>query len=146
MTDCKKIFVFNGQRLFKKKHIHARLRGDIEQVDNTPFTTTLCYIGPAKNKPVRHQLEDTNHQNNKDCKCQSSSTYYGEIKDKSGNNIVYTDRWHTDTKFWRSSYCITYDFDTLEKDGCVTLRDRNTGNQERVKIEELKDKLKSLLQ
>ncbi len=34
-------------------------------------------------------------------------------------------------------FCITYDFDTLEKDGCVTVRDRDTMEQERVKIEEL---------
>ncbi len=32
--------------------------------------------------------------------------------------------------------CITYDFDTLE-DGCVTVRDRDTMQQERVKIDEL---------
>ena len=32
--------------------------------------------------------------------------------------------------------CITYDFDTLE-DGCVTVRDRDTMQQERVRIDEL---------
>ncbi len=35
-------------------------------------------------------------------------------------------------------YCITYDFDTLE-DGCVTIRDRDTMTQERIKIEDLED-------
>lgn len=34
-------------------------------------------------------------------------------------------------------YCVTVDFDTIEKDGTVTVRDRDTGKQERVKIEEL---------
>ena len=34
-------------------------------------------------------------------------------------------------------YCITYDFDSKE-DGCVTVRDRDTMEQERVKIEDLK--------
>ena len=34
-------------------------------------------------------------------------------------------------------FCITYDFDTLEKDGCVTVSDRDTMEQERVKIEDL---------
>ena len=34
-------------------------------------------------------------------------------------------------------FCITYDFDTLEKDGCVTVRDRDTMEQERVKIDDL---------
>lgn len=33
-------------------------------------------------------------------------------------------------------FCITYDFDTLE-DGCVTVRDRDTMEQERVKIDDL---------
>jgi glycyl-tRNA synthetase len=33
-------------------------------------------------------------------------------------------------------YCVTVDFDTL-KDGCVTIRDRDTMEQERVKIDNL---------
>ena len=35
-------------------------------------------------------------------------------------------------------YCITYDFDSKE-DGCGTVRDRDTMEQERIKISELKD-------
>ncbi len=34
-------------------------------------------------------------------------------------------------------FCITYDFDTLEKDNCVTVRDRDTMEQERVSINDL---------
>lgn len=34
-------------------------------------------------------------------------------------------------------FCITYDFDSLEKDNCVTIRDRDTMAQERVPIEGL---------
>ncbi len=37
-------------------------------------------------------------------------------------------------------YCITYDFDTLE-DGCVTVRDRDTMQQERIAISELENYL-----
>ena len=33
-------------------------------------------------------------------------------------------------------YCITYDFDS-ETDGCVTVRDRDSMEQERVKIDDL---------
>ena len=33
-------------------------------------------------------------------------------------------------------FCVTFDFDSLE-DGCVTIRDRDTMAQERVKIDEL---------
>jgi len=36
-------------------------------------------------------------------------------------------------------YCVTVDFETIEKDNMVTVRDRDTGNQERVKIQELKE-------
>lgn len=39
-------------------------------------------------------------------------------------------------------YCVTVDFDTLEKDDTVTIRDRDTMKQERIKIEDLKDFLK----
>lgn len=35
-------------------------------------------------------------------------------------------------------WCITFDFDSLT-DGCVTVRDRDTMEQARIKIEELKD-------
>jgi glycyl-tRNA synthetase len=35
-------------------------------------------------------------------------------------------------------FCITVDFDT-EVDGCVTVRDRDTMAQERIKVEDLKD-------
>ncbi len=34
-------------------------------------------------------------------------------------------------------YCVTVDFDTLEKDNSATVRDRDTMEQERVKLEEL---------
>ena len=34
-------------------------------------------------------------------------------------------------------YCVTVDFDTVEKDNSVTIRNRDSGKQERVKIEEL---------
>ena len=33
-------------------------------------------------------------------------------------------------------FCITYDFESIE-DGCVTIRNRDTMQQERIKIDEL---------
>ena len=39
-------------------------------------------------------------------------------------------------------FCITYDFDTLEKDNCVTVRDRDTMEQVRMLIDELEAYLK----
>jgi glycyl-tRNA synthetase len=41
-------------------------------------------------------------------------------------------------------YCVTYDFDT-EKDKSVTVRDRDSTEQKRVKLSELKDKLQKLV-
>ena len=40
-------------------------------------------------------------------------------------------------------FCVTVDFDTLEKDDSVTVRDRDSGKQERLKIAELVSYLKS---
>jgi glycyl-tRNA synthetase len=40
--------------------------------------------------------------------------------------------------------CITYDFDSAE-DGCVTVRDRDTMEQERIKIADLKDYIQAKL-
>lgn len=41
--------------------------------------------------------------------------------------------------------CITYDFDSAE-DGCVTVRDRDTMQQERIKIADLKDYIQAKLE
>ena len=43
-------------------------------------------------------------------------------------------------------FCITYDFDTLEKDNCVTVRDRDTMQQERVAISDLVAYIESKIQ
>ena len=42
-------------------------------------------------------------------------------------------------------FCVTVDFDTIEKDDTVTVRDRDSGKQERIKIEELVNYLKNKL-
>ena len=42
-------------------------------------------------------------------------------------------------------YCVTVDFDTME-DGCVTVRDRDMMEQERFKIEDLKDYIEKRIQ
>lgn len=42
-------------------------------------------------------------------------------------------------------FCVTYDFDTLEKDNCVTVRDRDSGEQKRVPITAVAGTLKRLL-
>jgi glycyl-tRNA synthetase len=42
-------------------------------------------------------------------------------------------------------FCVTIDFDTIEKDQAVTIRERDTTQQVRVKIKELKETLKKLI-
>jgi glycyl-tRNA synthetase len=42
-------------------------------------------------------------------------------------------------------YCVTVDFDTVEKDDMVTVRDRDTGAQERIAVKELVSYLKTKL-
>ena len=41
-------------------------------------------------------------------------------------------------------YCVTIDFETLE-DGCVTVRDRDTMEQIRIKIEDVKSYIEEKL-
>lgn len=58
-------------------------------------------------------------------------------------NCEYDDRGNIGRRYRRQDeigtpYCITYDFDSLE-DGSVTIRDRDTMDQIRIKIEDLKD-------
>ena len=57
-------------------------------------------------------------------------------------NCDYDDRGNIGRRYRRhdeigTPYCITYDFES-EEDGCVTVRDRDTMEQDRVKIEDLK--------
>ncbi|NLL92668.1 MAG: glycine--tRNA ligase [Clostridiales bacterium] len=57
-------------------------------------------------------------------------------------NCEFDDRGNIGKRYRRldeigTPFCVTYDFDS-ETDGCVTVRDRDTMEQERVKIEDLK--------
>ena len=57
-------------------------------------------------------------------------------------NCEYDDRGNIGKRYRRQDeigtpYCVTYDFDSLE-DGAVTVRDRDSMEQERIKIEDLK--------
>ncbi|MDD4989157.1 MAG: glycine--tRNA ligase [Candidatus Pacebacteria bacterium] len=42
-------------------------------------------------------------------------------------------------------YCVTIDFDTIEKNAGVTVRNRDTGKQERVALEEISEKFKGIV-
>ena len=56
--------------------------------------------------------------------------------------VAWDDRGNVGKRYYSQDeigtpFCITVDFDTLEKDGMVTVRDRDTKEQPRVKVEEL---------
>ena len=65
-------------------------------------------------------------------------------------NCEYDDRGNIGKRYRRQDeigtpFCVTYDFES-ETDGCVTVRERDTMAQERIKIEDLpayfEDKMK----
>ncbi len=63
------------------------------------------------------------------------------------DDVVFDDNGNIGKRYRRQDeigtpYCVTVDFDTVEKDAGVTVRNRDTGKQERVKIEDLTKYLK----
>jgi len=66
---------------------------------------------------------------------------------QAGNfNVVFDDRGNIGKRYYSQDeigtpFCVTIDFETLEKDD-VTLRDRDTMKQERIKISELTKAIK----
>ncbi|MFA6397906.1 MAG: His/Gly/Thr/Pro-type tRNA ligase C-terminal domain-containing protein, partial [Candidatus Paceibacterota bacterium] len=70
---------------------------------------------------------------------------YKNLKDEFGW-VVFDDNGNIGKRYRRQDevgtpFCVTIDFDTLEND-TVTIRDRDTGEQERIKVSELIDFIK----
>ena len=68
---------------------------------------------------------------------------------KEFGNVAYDDNGNIGKRYRRQDeigtpFCIVVDFETLE-DGEVTVRDRDTGSQERIKIEDIKSFLQEKL-
>lgn len=66
---------------------------------------------------------------------------YNLLKKKHGN-VMWDDNGNIGKRYRRQDeigtpYCVVIDFDTIEKDGLVSVRDRDTTEQKRVSIEEL---------
>jgi glycyl-tRNA synthetase len=91
----------------------------------------ICAVSPLlKNKP---ELRDCAH------------LIYRQLKDEFGR-VMWDDNGNIGKRYRRQDeigtpWCIVVDFDTL-KDGTVTVRDRDTGKQERVDKEKLSDYIK----
>ena len=65
-------------------------------------------------------------------------------------NCEYDDRGNIGKRYRRQDeigtpYCVTYDFES-EEDGCVTVRERDSMAQERIKIEDLAAYLEEKMQ
>jgi glycyl-tRNA synthetase len=92
---------------------------------------TLVAVFPLlKNKP---QLVD------------KAREVYMELRREFGR-VAFDDNGNIGKRYRRQDeigtpFCVTIDFDTVEKDSMVTVRDRDTGEQERVAIDELKQYL-----
>ncbi len=83
---------------------------------------------------------------NKPVLVEKAQDVYKMLK-KDIKGVVFDDNGNIGKRYRRQDeigtpYCVTIDFDTIEKDAGVTVRNRDTGKQERVKIEELKHYLK----
>ncbi len=94
----------------------------------------ICSVSPLlKNKP---ELVD------------KARIIYGTLKDEFGR-VMWDDNGNIGKRYRRQDeigtpWCIVVDFDTLEDDS-VTIRDRDTGTQERIKIVELASYIKERL-
>ncbi len=87
---------------------------------------------------------------NKDNLVKKARSLYSDLKTQLAVPIAWDDRGNIGKRYFAQDeigtpYCITVDFQTLE-DGTVTIRDRDTAKQERVKIENLVTTLKPKLQ
>lgn len=66
----------------------------------------------------------------------------GSLAGNFGGRVIYDDSGSIGKRYRRQDeigtpLCVTIDFDTVEKDGSVTVRNRDTGEQERVNIKEV---------
>ena len=73
---------------------------------------------------------------------------YTNLKKEFGS-VMFDDNGNIGKRYRRQDeigtpYCVTVDFDTVEKDNSVTVRDRDTGKQERIKIEKLAEHFKKI--
>lgn len=94
---------------------------------------------PAHLAPVRFAVSPL--VRNKPELVEKAREVYGILKKKYGA-VMWDDNGNIGKRYRRQDeigtpYCVVVDFDTLETDGLVSVRDRDTTEQRRVKVEEL---------
>ncbi len=110
---------YTEDELGGEKRIYLKLKPDLAPVKIAVFPL-------LKNKPML---------------VEKAKEVYKNLKKEFGA-VMFDDNGNIGKRYRRQDeigtpYCVTIDFETIEKDGAVTVRDRDTGKQERVKIEEL---------
>ena len=115
--------------LLDLNQVNDQSRGNVVLKFSPKLAPYLCAVFPlVKNKePVAKKAEEV----------------YSMVKN--GYSCYYDESGSVGRRYARADemgvpFCITIDFESLDDD-CVTVRDRDTTKQERVKIKELKDKL-----
>lgn len=79
---------------------------------------------------------------NKPVLVEKAKEVYADLKKVFGARVAFDDNGNIGKRYRRQDeigtpYCVTIDFDTVEKDAGVTVRNRDTGEQERMKVADL---------
>ena len=101
--------------------------------EEKPDTRTVLHFHPAL-APVKIGVLPLSKKLN-----EGAEKVFAQLSKK--YNCEYDDRGNIGKRYRRQDeigtpFCVTYDFDS-EEDGAVTVRDRDTMEQERIKIEDL---------
>jgi glycyl-tRNA synthetase len=86
---------------------------------------------------------------NKETLVNKAREIYTDLRKEFGA-VMFDDNGNVGKRYRRQDeigtpYCVTVDFDTIEKDDTVTVRDRDTGKQDRIAVRELVNYLRSKL-
>ena len=75
------------------------------------------------------------------------STFTIRLKEEFKENVavIYHDNYYRRQDEIGTPFCVTLDFET-EQDGCVTIRDRDSMEQERLPMDKLADYIQSRIQ
>ena len=117
---------YTEDELGGEKRVYLKLKSDVAPVKVAVFPL-------LKNKPTL---------------VEKAGEIYRTLKKEINGIVEFDDNGNIGKRYRRQDeigtpFCVTVDFDTIEKDDTVTVRDRDTGKQERVKIGDLVQKIKA---
>ena len=126
--------------MFLAQVANSLIEENVPDADGKESTRTVMKLNPAI-APVKVAVLPL--LKNKEELTKAASDVFDKLK--TSFNCQYDEKDAIGRRYRRQDaigtpYCVTIDFDTLE-DGTVTLRDRDTLQQERVNIDDLKAKV-----